>query len=539
MSSVPNKPSENPSGIAASGTPDKPVSEAGLAQVAAKAEPAKIAAVDPAAQARLAERRAEKMAEREARIQAQQEARSLAQQQARQTAAGGPVLKSVPTGVAAPAVAAAKLAPVAAAPATVPPSVPTPAKPAPQAAAGVPLPAQTPGPAAPAAKPQPAPDPTAEEVRPTATGARFRGRHRVLVASFVILVLLPIAAAAFYLWERAADQYASTVGFSVRREEVGSAMDLLGGISALSKSSSSDTDILYEFLKSQKLVADLDAKLDLTGIWSKPENDPIYAYDPTGSIEDLVEYWSRMVRISYDSTSGLIEVRVLAFTPEDATLISQAVLDESSEMINSLSTIAREDAISYSRDELATTEERLKAAREAVTVFRTQHQIVDPSADLAAHAGVLGALQGQLTQAQVELDLLESESTQSNDPRVAQVKRRIAVIEARIAAERSKVGISADGAVDDAYAAVVGGYERLAADKEFAERSYMAALASYDAAEAEARRKSRYLAAHILPTTAEMSRFPQRGVLLSVIALFLFLAWAIGALVTYSLRDRR
>lgn len=374
-------------------------------------------------------------------------------------------------------------------------------------------------------------------VRPTAATAQVRPRHRLLFFSFILAVLLPAGLTAYYLWGRAVDQYASTVGFSVRREETSSAMDLLGGISALSNSSSSDTDILYEFLKSQKLVADLDAKLDLRAIWSKPQGDPIYSFDTSGSIEDLVDYWSDMVRTSYDSTSGLIEVRVLAFNPEDATEIAQALFDASSSMINSLSTIAREDAISYSREELKAVEDRLRLAREAVTRFRTLHQIVDPSSDLQTHAGVLGELQTQLTVAQIELDLLGH--TQSGDPRQEQTRRRIAVIEARIASERNKVGVSADGQIDEAYASVVGDYERLSVDLEFAQRSYVAALASYDAAQAEARRKSRYLAAHILPTTAEVARFPQRMTLQAVISVFLLLLWTIGVLVTYSLRDRR
>ncbi len=375
-------------------------------------------------------------------------------------------------------------------------------------------------------------------IKPTAGTAQVRRRHGLLVLSFVLLVLLPIGITAFYLWGKAVDQYASTVGFSVRREEAGSALGLLSGISALSKSSSSDTDILYEFLQSQKLVADMEVKLGLRAMWSKPEGDPIFTFDTKGSIEDLVDYWARMVRISYDSTSGLLEVRVLAFSPTDATAIATALFNESSDMINDLSTIAREDAIRYSREELETAQDRLKAAREAITKFRVINQLVDPATDIQTQAGLLGGLQSQLTAAQIEVDLL-GESTQASDPRLLQAKRRVEVIEVRIAAERSKVGIGPEGEVGDAYASLVGDYERLAVDREFAERSYVASLASYDEALAEARRKSRYLAAHILPTTAEVARYPERLTLTGVIAVFLLLAWSIGALVVYSLKDRR
>lgn len=468
-----------------------------------------VAALKPAD----AERQAALRAERQAALRAERQATrpgapsSAAAKAPRSAEEAGPVLKAVPS--------------------SPPPSSPKPAA------------APAPAPASP--KPTPAPPVAAAEppgVKPAAKQAGLRLRHRVLAISFVVLVLLPIAAAAYYLWEQAADEYASTVGFSVRREDVSSAMDLLGGISALSKSSSSDTDILYEFLKSQKLVADMDTKLNLRAIWSKPQGDPVFAFDSGGSIEDLVDYWGKMVRTSYDSSTGLIDVRVLAFTPEDATRVAQALFDESSDMINSLSTIAREDAIHYSEEELKSTQDKLREARVAVTKFRTEHQIVDPSSDLASHAGILNALESQLTEAQIEIDLL-GDSTQANDPRLVQAKRRVEVIQARIATERDKVGMGPDDKVGDAYAAVVGDYERLSADMDFAQRSYIAALAAYDGAQAEAQRKTRYLAAHILPTKAEVSRYPARGTILSVIALFLFLAWAIGVLITYSLRDRR
>ena len=59
------------------------------------------------------------------------------------------------------------------------------------------------------------------------------------------------------------------------------------------------------------------------------------------------------------------------------------------------------------------------------------------------------------------------------------------------------------------------------------------------AAQADARRQTRYLAAHVRPTLAERAEYPQRGVILWFVALFLFLTWAILVLVAYALRDRR
>ena len=356
---------------------------------------------------------------------------------------------------------------------------------------------------------------------------------------FLICVAAPTGVAGWYLWERAADQYVSKVGFSVRREDDSTAIEVLGGLSNLSSSSSSDTDILYEFIQSQRLVSDIDAELDLRTIWSRPENDPVFALDPTSPIEDLVDYWGDMVLLSYGAGSGLLEVEVRAFTAEEATLIADTLFRKSSEMINRLSAIAREDAIGYAQDELEVALERLRVARETVTRFRNENQIINPEIDLQSQAGLLGNLQAQQAETLIEIDILR-ETSRAGDPRLEQAERRLSVIERRISAERRKLGVQGTAADDNkAFSEIVGEYERLVVDREFAEQAYVTALAAYDAALAEARRKTRYLAAYMEPTRAETAEHPERVTLLLLVALFLFLIWSIATLVLYSVKDRR
>ena len=383
----------------------------------------------------------------------------------------------------------------------------------------------------------PAPGTPTPSAPATAPAARPRRRHWAVLISFLLFVLIPTVLTAWYLYVRAVDQYASTVGFSVRTEEASSAIELLGGITALSGSSSSDTDILYEFLQSQELVATLDDQLDLRSIWSRadPETDPIFAYHAPGTIEDLVRYWERMVRVYYDGSTGLLEVRVLAFAPDDAQAIAQAIFRESSAMINELSAIAREDALSYARDELEQSRERLAEARVAIAEWRNRNQTVDPTADTQGQMGLVTNLQAQLAEALIELDLLQ-DTTRENDPRLTQAERLITVIENRIAAERAVLGATGSG---QAFADLVGEYERLVVDLEFAEQSYTASLTGFYVATNEARRQSRYLAAHVRPTQAERAEYPDRPMLMGLTALFLLLAWSVMVLVAYSLRDRR
>jgi capsular polysaccharide transport system permease protein len=399
---------------------------------------------------------------------------------------------------------------------------------------------------APAVKRPPAAPPTVAAApraarRPMARPARVKRRHWGLLASFLLIVVLPVAATGIYLRGWAVDQYASILGFTVRSENTTSASDLLGGLGATlgATSGSRDSDILFEFIRSQELVAAIDAELDLRGIYSRHQaEDPVFGFDPSGTVEDLTTYWQRMVRTSYDASSGLIELRVLAFTPEEAQAIAAAINAQSTTMINNLSAIARNDATRYAREDLDLALERLKTAREALTAYRVENQIVDVAADIQGQMGLLANLQAQLATALIDMDLLRS-TTSDSDPRMSQARSRIAVIEARIEEERRKFGTAGSGPGDRSYAATVGEFERLTVDREFAESAYIAALSAFDVARAEANRQSRYLAAYVGPTLAERSEFPRSLLLTGLVLMFSFLIWSILCLIYYSLRDRR
>lgn len=369
---------------------------------------------------------------------------------------------------------------------------------------------------------------------------RWRARHMAVMLSFVMLVLLPTLGAALYLYRVAADQYVSELGFSVRSETSPSALSLLGGLGALTGGSSSDSDILYRFVHSRSLIDQLDQQLDLRKIYGKPQEDVWFRFSPEGSIEDLADYWDRMLKVDYDTASGLLELRVHAFTPQDAQSVAQTLFASAADMINALSDSARADATRYAKAELAAARLRLDEARLALTDFRSRHQFVDPSADVQSQMGLLNDLQQQRIAARVEQDMLQG-TTHAKDPRLSQAARKLGVVDAMIAAERKKLGFGAEDTADHSsdFAVLTGEYERLNVDRGFAEQAYLAALAAYHAAEAEAQRKSRYLAAYTGPSLPQEALYPQRFWLSAGVFGFALLGWAIMVLIYYSLRDRR
>lgn len=386
----------------------------------------------------------------------------------------------------------------------------------------------------------PAADPGTPPLPQPVEAARLELRHKLILLSFLVVVALPTLVSAWYLWTRAEDQYISTIAFSVRKEESSPSLDIMGGITQLTGgTTASDTDILYDFLRSEDIVAKIDQSIDLRSRFSKGwPNDPVFALDPSEPIERLARYWRRQVHVLYDTSTRLMTLEVAAFTREDAYEIAKATFEESSRTINRLSDIAREDATRFARNELNRVQERLTQTRQALTAFRMRTQIVDPMADLAGQMGVLNSLQNQLAEALISLDTLR-ENARPDDQRVIQAEQRINAIRSRMAEERSKFGAVGEGPGGENYAQLVSEYEKLAADMEFAETAFRSAQGSYDAAVAEAQRQSRYLAAHIEPKLAEASIAPNRPRYLATVFGIMLLIWSIGLLIYYSIRDRR
>lgn len=387
-------------------------------------------------------------------------------------------------------------------------------------------------PSAPARPSAALPTPAASTVAWRRPAAR---RRRLSLFSFAALVVLPAFMAAAYLFLWAQDQFHSRLAFSVRSEGAAIPVDmgLLGAVGGLAAGGGQDAEILFDFIGSEAMVAAAHRGLDLHAVFRPDAPDPVFALAPDAPVEDMADYWRRMVRVRLDAATGILDVEVRAFRPGDAQAVAALILAESEALVNRLSDEAQRDAIRFAGADLREAEARLRRTRQDLARFRDDNSMVDPQADIAGQMGLLNALQGEQAQAQIERDMLLTYASK-DDQRVMKIDRRLDAVTARIAAERQKLGLGGD---TRAMAALLGRYEELRTDLEFAAGAYTQALANHAAATAEARRKSRYLAAHVRPTLAETAIYPRRVVLAGLVLVGLTLAWGVGMVACYTIRD--
>ncbi|MEM0949208.1 MAG: hypothetical protein AAGK37_17555 [Pseudomonadota bacterium] len=374
--------------------------------------------------------------------------------------------------------------------------------------------------------------PTILEVPRKKTG---RIRRLVIALSFVLFAVGPIFASGFYLFFVASDQYHSSAAFSVRSEEAPNPLDIIGAFTQAG-GTTPDSEILYDYIRSQGLVQLIDDDLDLRTAYNHPDRDPVFTLGADRSVEDVLSYWDRMVRVAVDANTGIIDLEVRAFTPEDAQLIAETIISRSADLVEDLSRVAREDAMRFTVQEVANAEQRLKDLRVRIRQFRLEHQIIDPEADVESQVGIISALQSSLAEALIDFENIQSYSAEE-DPRLLNLQRRIDAIRNQIANERSS--IAGDPAAGRSLTEIIGEYEELLVDLEFSQNAYIAALAAEEQARIEANRRSRYLAVHVPPTRAEESIYPQKAILLLVIAACAFSFWAVVVMIYYNVRDRR
>ncbi|ASJ63835.1 RkpR, polysaccharide export protein (plasmid) [Sinorhizobium meliloti] len=312
---------------------------------------------------------------------------------------------------------------------------------------------------------------------------------------------------------------------------------------ASSGSTVSDSYIIMDYILSERMAADADRRFKLEEVYATRGLDFFYGIGSDLPIEDKLAYWRDMVKVSFDHASGIMQVSVKAFEPKQAQEIAQFIVDQSDNLVNSLSLSARNDVLRAAQDEVLAGEARLSKARASLRVYRDKSQEISPDQAAKLAVQLIGGLEEELTK--LNADLATAKSQMGEDtPRIRVLKTRIESLEQQLAVERQRLGTgerTPSSAVDPNSPDVAGRiaqFEELETEREFAERAYTAALASLEKARLEANNRQRYLALFIEPTLSELAQYPSRLLNALLVTLGLLFAWGIGVMSYYNIRDR-
>ncbi len=327
---------------------------------------------------------------------------------------------------------------------------------------------------------------------------------------FFLLVVFPTTSSGLYYFLLASDRYVVQTEFMVRSVR-GSQT---GGLSALFRTfgimrAEDESYAVIDYILSRDAAKAVDKEHSLREIFANPNADFFASYPRWwtfwrgDNFETLYEYYLDRVEAWYQSRGGIITLKVVAFSPEDAKLLNALLLRQSESLINRLNDRANSDAISFAQREVDRAEAMVVDAQQKITNFRNTELTLDPTADSTKALDLIGSLTSELVDAQRQLS--ETLQGSPSNPVIQSLRGRIAALNQQIANEKFKVV-----GQDTSLAPKVAVFERLTLDRQFADSNLTAAFDTLQTAQQNAWRQQLYIETIVNPGLPDEATEPRK-----------------------------
>ncbi|MDK4714662.1 capsule biosynthesis protein [Rhizobium sp. CNPSo 4039] len=365
------------------------------------------------------------------------------------------------------------------------------------------------------------------------------GKPPLRLIGFVLLVILPFLASSVYYAFIASNQYVAEARFAVRAVsgagDTSDAGDPGGATSALNmRSASQDAYVVTSFIHSTEILNRIGKKLDYRAMFTRQDADFLSRFSSARSDEEFLKYWNDHVSAYIDVTSGIITLKVRAFTPDDSVKLADAIIEESEKLINELSERARNDIVQSMKADVQKSGKTYGDTLAALNQFQNASGLLSPQMQAKNSGTLLTGLLAQKLEFETRLFVMRQSNAQ-NSPTYQQLNLAKDSLDAQIEKMRSEL----TGPENASLAKALLDYSRLETDRMIAEKLYESAQKNYDAVLAEALRKTLYLAVFVKPVLPDESIFPRRVSTPLIILLALIVTWATLSLIWASVEDHR
>jgi capsular polysaccharide transport system permease protein len=373
------------------------------------------------------------------------------------------------------------------------------------------------------------------------------GSWRMHGLSFALLVVLPIVCTAIYYGLIAAGKYSVEFRFSVR-----SATELVAdtdNIALMIKAGKTGTHeigrlpyMAADYLRSRNVVRELDRDGWLRAVFSRDQADWLSRFDPTKSDDDLWLYWQDMISVNVDRVSGLVLVRVLAFTPEDALALARATSVSAEKMIDSVAMRERRDALFSADQELERASLRYSAALTALRDVRNQEGTVDPERTIKSSADtLLGVMREKLSlerDRDANLKVLSADAPQQKflSDQIRALGSQVASLTEALTSHQKSANHQKSAKT---MAQSIAQFEKQELEARFSKRLLEVAQAYYERARQESERQHVYFALFVEPKKPESAEYPRRARSVAFAGICAFSLWSVMMLTVAGIRDHK
>ena len=353
---------------------------------------------------------------------------------------------------------------------------------------------------------------------------------------FLLTVALPTALAVVYFGLMASDVYISESRIVVRSPDRQAAT----GLGALLKGAGfsraqDDSFTVHDYVLSRDALKEINDSLGVAKAFGSSDVDIFSRFgglDFDTSFEALHRYYQKKIDVQQDSASSISTLTVRAYSAQDSQSINQKLLELSEGLVNRLNERGRQDLIRSAATEVADAETKSKTAALALSVYRNAKGVVDPERQATVQLQQVAKLQDELIATKTQLAQLRAFTPQN--PQIQSLQLRAQTLQSEMNAETSKV---TGGELSLANKAA--DFQRLALEREFADKQLASAMASLEQARNEAQRKQVYIERIAQPSLPDIAMEPRR--LRGILASFVLglVAWGILSMLLAGVREHQ
>lgn len=329
-----------------------------------------------------------------------------------------------------------------------------------------------------------------------------------------MLVLLPVVLALCYLQWIATPRYEAESRFFVQSSSsqgaapggagnflaTGSMQGMLGGFV--------DGWAVNDFLNSRDCMRQLDEKIGLRQYLTRSGPDIFNRLPEDASEDELYRAYRAAVKVSFNVLEQIDVLRVSAYSPADAELISRTLIGLADDFVSRMNEKGVADKLKVSQETVRRAERKAFEARDALEAWRTQNGNIDPTASVTMLLNLASHLEGELSNAEINLDKLRALGNRDH-PMLRPAQLHVAALKKRIASVRHR--LSGEG---NAEATQLKAYESLRNAQAFADSNLTMAQQSYQQAMMDALRLQRYLSIIAQPVPSDRPSSPRWSILL-------------------------
>jgi capsular polysaccharide transport system permease protein len=381
-----------------------------------------------------------------------------------------------------------------------------------------------------------------ETAPPLAQGGGRRRPPSWFLLSFIGCVVIPAIGYLIYLFAFASDQYVALARFSVRTAALEQQVELPSNSAnrtsnfGLPMVVGQDSYLVVAYINSHKIIEDLSPTINLRAMFRHPRADFWERLSSKASAEDLLTYWQQRVQASVDGPSGIVTVRVRAFTPDDSLALLKGILAASEKLANDVSARARRDTVARFEEEVRRAVGTMQEALQALREFREKVGFVDPVSSATMTNTLLLQMLGEKIKLENELFVMQRVSP-DNATGLRVLRTNIQTVDQQI--DRLKASLTGASAEGRSIAGALVQYEGLELQRVFSQKMLGLAQEALTRANQRAERQNIYVSVFVPPSLPEESRFPERWSMSVVVPLSMVVVWGIFALLAATIRDHR